>query len=790
MKRPGPLAMKAWRDLWRLRAQGIAVVLLLALGIGILAGSLGTSSSLGRARDDYYRESLFADAQVYLVRAPRRLAAEVARLPGVQAVEARATAPVVFDLAGVEEPVTGRILSLDSPGSTQVNRPWLVAGRWPAADARDEVLVNEAFMEARGLELGATLPATVRGGRAMLRVVGIANSPEFVFVNPPGDMFPQPERYAVLWMPRRALESAASLEGAFNDLAIRLEPGARIEALEPALAERLDRYGAQRPRGRDRIPSARFLDQELDQLRTMAAVLPPVFLAVAAFLLNVSLTRLVEAERSNIGLLKAFGFHPGEIAAGYLGLAAVLALLGTLLGLVLGQTLGVWMAAMYLQFYKLPALPFAMGAGPARLSAGIGLSAGLLGSLVAVRRVLALAPAQALAPPPPPAFRRGPGPAEAMARRFDALTRVVLRRILGFPRRSLTTVAGFACALALLVLSQSFPVAVQRLLDISFSLTRRQDVSLSLAEAQGADAFRALARLPGVQRAEPSRAVEAVFHAGGRRTDEALVGLPASPSLERLVDVEGRAWPSRDDGLLLTRALAEKLGVTGGDRVRVELVAGERRSFSLPVVAVVPVAMGSSAYLDLETLNRLAGEPRRVNGAHLRVDARAMPAFNAAVRESPAIVGVSYVGLARASMQKVFDEGAGTMSGIFIAFSVLMAAGVAYATAAVTLAEQRRDLATLQVMGYGRRQVSYVLVAEIALLALASLPPGLWLGHVFSRAFLQAMATDLFTFPSAWNPATFGTATVILLAAVGAALAVVRREVDRINLVESLKSRE
>lgn len=790
MKRPRPLAAKLRRDLWRLRAQGGAVVLLLGLGIGVLVGALGMRLSLGEARDHYYRTALFADAQVALVRAPLPVARAVAALPGVQAVHARAAAPALLDLPDVDEPVTARLVSLDDPATTPVNRPWLVVGRWPRPDARDEVVVNEAFADARGLAPGATLPATIRGNRAGLRIVGIANSPEFVFVNPPGDLFPQPDRYAIVWMPRRALERAADLDGAFNDLAIRLAPGQRIEALAPALDALLAPYGGQRPRGRDRIPSARFLDQELDQLATMAAVIPPAFLGVGAFLLSIALTRLVEAERANIGLLKAFGFLPREVAAGYLGLAVVFSAVGIALGLAVGQGLGELMAGLYLEFYKLPSLPFDMGAVPVLVGAGTGVLAAVAGSLTAVRRVLALAPAVALAPPAPPSFRRGPVLAERLARRFDTLTRVVLRRILGYPRRSLTTVAGIACAVMLLVLSQAFPVAVQGLLDLTFQDTRRQDASVTLSEPGGGHARLALARLPGVQMAEPFRSVEAIFHANGRRADEALVGLAPGARLERLVDVDGAAWPLRDDGLLLTRGLANRLGVRPGDRVRVELVAGQRRSFVLPVAGIVPVTVGTSAYLGLDALDRASGEPGRVDGAHLRLDPAAMPAFHAAVRGSPALVGVGYVGLARASMQRIFDEGAGTMSGIFIAFSMLMAGGVAYATASVTLAEQRRDLATLQVLGYGRAEASYVLVAEIALLALAALPPGLAAGHWFARRFMQAMATDLFTFPSTFDPATLGMATAIILVAIGAAVFVVRREVDRINLVESLKSRE
>lgn len=790
MIRLHPLNAKLLRDLLRLRAQGLAVAGLLAIGVGLMLAALGMRASLQQARDDYYRTQLLADLQVGLVRAPLALAERIAGWPGVQAVEARAVAAAILDLPAITEPISARLISFDDPERTPVNRPWLVAGRWPASAAGDQIVLNEAFAAAHGLGPGDSLAATIRGARETLRIVGIANSPEFVFVAAPGQMFPQPDRYAVIWMPRRQLEQAAELGGAFNDLALRLGPGVDPRPIRRELDLALAGYGAQPARGRERLASARFLDQELDQLATMARLLPPAFLAVAAFLLNVSLTRLVEAERSNIGLLKAFGFAPATIARHYLGLAGCLALLGIAGGGLIGAWLGQTMAELYLLVYRLPALPFSMRALDWLISAGVGALAALAGSLIAVRRVLALSPAAALAPPPPPAFRHGPTATRGLLAYFDPLTRVALRRILGFPRRSLTTVAGVVCALSLLILARQFPIAIEAMLELAFGQARRQQVSLLLVEADGPAALQALRRLPGVLRAEPFRGVAVVYRFAGREVDESLMGYGADAELERLVDIYGRPQPLRDDGLIVSAGLARQLGARLGDRIEIEVHDGPARVHELPVLGIVETAAGSSGYLELGALGRLLDEPGRIRGVHLQLDAARRAAFDAAVSELPRLAGVGDLALSRASMERTFNEGSGFFAGIFISFAVLMAIGIAYATASVTLGEQRRDLATLQVLGFSRAEASYVLIAEIGLLAALALPPGVLLGHWFAAAFLQAMATDLFVFPPIWAPQSYAVAVLIVLAAIGGALALVRRQIDRIDLVESLKSRE
>lgn len=786
-----PLHRKLLRDLWRMKSQALAVALVLACGIGMLVMSVGMQGSLERARDRYYLNNGMADVQAQAVRAPRRLGAELAELPGVAALELRAVGQARISLPWVTEPLAAQLVSLPDDGLPRVNRPLLVAGRWPERNTQGEALVNEAFAQANGLTPGSHMDVVVRGQRQRLHLVGVANSPEFVFVSAPGEPFPQPARFGVLWMRQGQLERALDMHGAFNDVVLTLSDTALDAPVRQALQDRLAAYGGMEPFGRDRMVSARFLTEELAQLGNMAATLPPIFLAVAAFLLNVTLSRLVATERANIGLLKAFGHSNAAVARHYAGMALLLGGMGLVLGMALGHVFGEWMSSIYRAVYRLPALPFQTDAHTWLLAFGVGLAAALAGALSAVAQAVRLTPAAALAPPSPPHFGGGEQRGgTSWLGQLDPLTRIIIRRVVSAPRRSLSTLAGVALALSVLVVSQHFPAGIEKFLQVTFRVAKTQDATVTLTEAGGPTALHALARLPGVEAVEPFRAVAVSYHFNGRTVQDALVGMPAQPQLERLVQTGSEAVTLRGDGLVASRGLARQLHAQAGDVVRVEVTQGRRMQFDLKVVQVADLWVGSSGYTELTALGRLLQEPGRISGAHLRLQPDRTDAFNAAVAERPALAGLSHVRQAEASMRQTFSQGSGFMSTLFLTFAGMMAAGVAYATASVTLAEQQRDLATLQVLGYTRWQVSYVMLGELALLTLLALPLGLWVGYGFALWLMGTMSNELFTFPMVVDPAAYARSALFVLATVAVCAAWVRRQVDKVDLVASLKSRE
>ena len=342
-----PLTVKLFRDLWRLRAQSLAIALVIAAGVGMVVMSFGLIRSLEATRAAYYDQYRFADIFAPVRRAPETAMREVAALPGVATAESRISAAAVLDIAGIAEPVAARVHSLPPDGQPALNRIVLRSGRLPDPARPEEVVASEAFATAARLAPGDRFDALLYGKQVELRLVGTALSPEYVYAVAPGQIFPDNRRYGILWMGREALAAALDLTEAFNEVVVRLSPGARGEETIRRLDILLAPYGGTGAYGRDQQISDRFLSSEIDQLGTTVEILPPIFLAVAAFLLNIVLGRLVDTEREVIGLSKAFGYRNGAIMRHYAQLALRLSAGGLLLGAGLGIWLGRAAAGLY-----------------------------------------------------------------------------------------------------------------------------------------------------------------------------------------------------------------------------------------------------------------------------------------------------------------------------------------------------------------------------------------------------------------------------------------------------------
>jgi len=414
----------------------------------------------------------------------------------------------------------------------------------------------------------------------------------------------------------------------------------------------------------------------------------------------------------------------------------------------------------------------------------------VLGAAVAVGRAVTLPPATALSPPAPTHFGRLGAGVERAAQRLDARARMLVRRIVRFPRRSATTVAGIAFSLALLILSDNFPAVVDRIIDVNFGLAQRMDVSVTFAERQHERVLREIGRLPGVEAVEPLRTAEVILSAGARRQRDALIGVPEGAWLNRIIGQDERPVQPRADGVTLSEGLAVKLGVGVGDRVRIEATDGRRVTAEVPVVALIKPFIGGAAYMEQRALGRLLREPERIDSAYLRIDPAARDVLAARLKGIPAIVGVTFADNAERSLRQLFDQGTGFFAFMFLSFSLVMAAGVAFSAARVTLGEQERDLATLRVLGFRRSEASWVLLGELGVLLAIAIPIGLVLGFALSQWLMSEFETEIFSFPFVFDPPTYARAVLFVVAAVVAASLWVRRDVDRLDLVAVLKSRE
>ncbi len=785
------LDRKLFRDLGRLWAQGLAIALVAAAGVITLLIGIGTLRSLSETQQAYYERYRFADVFATATRIPGAVIDRVAGLPGVAVAEGRIQKRVILAIEGMAEPANGLVLSIPDRGEPRLNALHLLEGRMPESGRAGEVVVSGAFATAQRLRPGARLSAIMDGETRELLVTGIALSPEFVYSVAPGEFLPDDRRFGVIWMPYAAAAASFDMRGDFNALSAQLMRGAGERAVIAAIDELLRPYGGSGGYGRDQQTSHAFLASELSQLEAMNYVLPPIFLGVAAFLVNMTLGRLVTLEREQIGLFKAIGYRSAGIAWHYVKLALLIAAVGVVIGWGFGAWLGRLLAGVYAEFYKFPFLLFDERLDVFAIAAIAALLAATLGCVQAVLSTLRLPPAVAMAPPVPPVYTRSLFDRYAFVGRLPKALTMAIRNILRRPLRSALTALGIVLATALLVGGMFAEDSVDFLIDATYFRAERQDASLMLARPVGPGGIEAIRRLPGVMAAEPARAVPVVLRHGRSSKRAALVGKPAHTDLSRVVDAGLNPVVLPEHGLMLTETMAGLLAARVGDEVAIELMDGSGRVLTETVSQIVQQFIGLGAYMQIDALNRLLGEASLSDMVSLMVDDAQWDALFAAIKATPVITGVTLEQRAVQTFRDYIGENIGVSRLVLILMASLIVFGVVYNAMRIQLSERARELASLRVLGFTIAEVSMILLSELALLIVLSIPLGWAVGYGLSWLVVNGgFESELFRIPLVIDNSTYAMAGVAVLVAAAFSAYFVQRRIAGLDMIAVLKTRD
>jgi putative ABC transport system permease protein len=781
---------KLLRDLARLRGQVLTIALVSACGIASYSATRGTYESLLYARDAYYERQRFADGFAHLERAPDALLSRVQDIPGISLAYGRILEPVKLPLEGLSEPAQGHAISLPVTGTPLLNGLHLVEGRLPESGRSDEVVLLEAFAKAHALHSGDHVPVVLNGVLRSFRITGVAMSPEYVFSVPPGELLADPKRFAVLWLNLNVLEAAYQMEGAFNDVSVKLQPGASETAAIAAMNNVLDRYGGMGAYGRDKQLSHNVVKSELGSLKSMANILPVIFLAVAAFLVNVVLSRLVQLQRSQIAALKAVGYRDRDIALHYLKLVSVILLIGAFLGLAVGVWIGQYFTNLYIRFFSFPDLRYISDPGVLGTALFVSIATAVVGALATAVMVMRLPPAEAMRPESPVSYRRALSEVLRLHALFGDAARMVLRELERRPLRTFFSALGIAFSVALLVSGRFMFDSIDTLMAVQFEGVQREDLIVTFTEAVSDRATREIAHLPGVSRVEGMRIVPVHMGFEHRTRDVQLFGYSDDADLRRVLDERGKLYVPPRDGVMLSSELAKVLHVRVGQSVWVELLEGNRKKQAVRVAAVVDDLIAMFGHMRLDTLNRLMHEQARVSLAALSIDPRQYPALRAALTERPSVLGISR----REHQIELFKRQTSDQMRVFTLivtmFASIIAVGVVYNNARVSLSMRARDLASLRVLGFRRAEISAVLLGELALQVLIGLPPGMWIGKWLAIGMISGIDAEQYRFPVAISMQTYAYAAVVTLGAAALSALLVRRKLDRLDLIAVLKTRE
>ncbi len=783
---------KLFRDIWHTRGAVITIAIVVAAGVAAFVALRGTWLSMISCRDQYYSSQRFGDLFAHLERAPSTLIPRLESIPGVARAYTRvvgaARVPTVPD-ESLDEPAQALVISLPERSAPPLNDVVVREGVLPDPERTDEALLVEMFAEKHNVRPGDSVKVVMEGRERVLRVTGLAMSPEFVLSVQNGAAAPAPARFAVLWMPRTAVEAAYDMRGAFNDVVLDLARGADQDDAAKKLDDLLEPYGGLGAQKRDRQISNYFLTQDLAMLGMLATMAPIIFLSVAAFLLNVVLSRLVELDRPQIATLKAVGSKNFEVGMHYLELTMIIALAGSAAGLLVGTWLGGSLTRLYLTFYRMPTLEYRVDPSLFSTAAGVAVVAGLVGASLAVRRVVRLPPAEAMRPVAPPSYGRG-ALGGSLLRLFTPASRMVAREVMRRPARLILGTVGIAAATGIVVIGQFFSDAMGYLFHYYVPKAQNETMMVSFVKPVPTESLASLRTIEGVRDVQWQTAMQVRVRANHRDHVVAMIGHPERSDMRPILDGVGKIVPIAHDQVLFTDTLAKLLHVKPGETVRLEPMQGERTPRTVVMTGTVSELMGLFVHIPSTRMFELFGNAPSASSALLQVDADRIKAVQAEINDMPQVTSVMRKDLLLNELRKQTGESIGAFTMVLTLFAVAIALSVVYNNARVALSMRSRELASLRVLGFTRGEISSILISELGVQVLLGIPLGLLFGRVLAAAMVATNDPEQFRFPSGITNHTLAFAAFVTACAAVASALLVRRKLDKLDLIEVLKTRE
>ncbi|MCB1587155.1 MAG: FtsX-like permease family protein, partial [Xanthomonadales bacterium] len=326
------------------------------------------------------------------------------------------------------------------------------------------------------------------------------------------------------------------------------------------------------------------------------------------------------------------------------------------------------------------------------------------------------------------------------------------------------------------------------MLDVQYGESQREDVNIAFVDSRSVNALEELKLLPGVLSVEPLRNVSVEFKNQNYKKTGSITGLVANPELRRIINAEIQAVPPPETGLVMNEKLAKILHIKPGDLITVDVLQDRRQVKTIPVVATTSEFIGLSAFMNIDSLNKMLDDPPLISGASLRVDENHSAVLYEKIKEIPVIAGLNIISVVREIFEELMAENLLQTVTIIILFSCFISFGVIYNTARITLSERGKELSTLRILGFTKKETAYVLFGELSLIALVSFPLGIVLGDFLSRSMVESLETELFRIPYYVNSSTFAFSVLIVMLSTVFSLYLVWKKLKTIDLAKAQKA--
>lgn len=789
---------KMIRDILLNKGSYMACLLLAMMSLMIYTSFSILNENMYMSQEIFYRQQNFAEGFAEVSSLPEGALGRLQDTPGIRQLDGRLVRDVQVYIPGGEENVYLRLVSRDPEQDQPLNEILVRQGSIPDPGS-PQVFLESQFYDANGYAPGDTV-RIIAGGRVReLTVAGSAMSPEFTYpLRDDKEMYPNPLQFGIAFVPEREMEKLFPGDaGTVNSLLFTLEDGADFEVVRRHLEDRLKPYGLLAVYPRADQFSHLILDMEISNLGNMAKAMPVMFLFIAGIILYIMLKRLVEQQRTQIGIMKALGYSESEVLWHFLSYGLFIGAAGGLAGGLLGLWLANPLTTLMLSFFVLP-MVYA-GFSWMHLLTGMVLSLLIFGfaGYHGCKQALQMKPADAMRPPAPSFTRKTRlERLNWLWNRLSTQAMMATRNLFRAGSRSFFLFLGITLSCAVVAMTWSFSDMSDKLLFYQYDEVEVYDAKLTLSGPMDRSLVaRELARRPEIGNLEPHLEVPARLFSGWRYEDSLLLGIPGEGSLYRVLDDRGRLVSLGREGIVLSGRLAEKLGVGPGESLELETPfrADGRRVTGLTVQAVIPQYVGVSAFMDLETLEILLGRGPVATSFLLDMGERdvdeSVASLRQTYRESPFVAGVDG-SEERLRQTREMMESFGMAIYIYVLVGVMMCFAIIYSSSFIILSERSRELASMMVLGMSPKEVFAVITWEQWFISVFAILAGVPLGQLMQAGFAGYISTDLFVIPAALSRDALLVAPLITMLSIWTAQRFVLRKIHQINIIDVLKSRE
>jgi putative ABC transport system permease protein len=763
------LHRKLLRDIKAARVQFGAVSLVILLGISVYVGTYAAYLNLDISYNTAFHNLKMADYWITVDHISQDAQKDMDDITGVTA-QGRIVGDISVETeTDTGETISGRVISLPVDHRPAVNDVQVIEGSYLTALSGREMLVEKHFADYHGLHPGDWLTLKLGDSRAKFEIVGVVVSPEYLWVAKSAqEPFTTPRTFGIFFLPQRTVEDLFSMSGKYNELTFIVDPAVSSDKVINGVQDVLRKYQikrlvskdeplAIRTRKIDIIEGARtaymiqrkdqisnrLLKQDLDGFQEMAFLFPLLFLTMASLAIYVLLSRLIESQRVQIGLLSAIGYGKHTILFHYLGYALVVGITGSLLGIGLGSAIAGALTAEYVAQLGIPIAVVHTHSGVLGIGLLVGIAVPVMSSLLPAWLATRVRPAEAMhAAPQMKAHRSLPEIVFPFLSRLPYLLKLPMRNVFRNFRRTLFMAMGVASAVILILVSMSFVDAMQNLIDVQFREVQLYDAALIFRGREAAAVTSFIQNLNGVQRAEPVLEVPYRLRNGDYVSDSSIMGLPVNSRLYGLVDHQGRELYPTADSILMPLALKDKLQVEVGDTISLEPLVGTVGETEKRIAGFVDSPVGTRSFMPLPELQHLLRAPGTISGVLLKFTAQPQQRLLKRLYDIRNTSSLEF----SSDTRKFIDDFMGffwVFVGVLLIMGASLGAAIIFNAVTVNVLERRREIAIMRAIGMENSKLSLMLTLENIAVACLGIIIGITAGYFIAVYFMSTFDTDI-----------------------------------------------